>query len=143
MPKQALTLLTCLLLALAAAGCAPERHCAESPVCSSAYVRTELYFGLSKPDGTHVSAAEWQKFLDERITPEFPDGLTVVDAHGQWRDSAGKIAAEGTKVLIVIHRAGAAADAAFERIIAAYKAQFHQESVLRCSVAAMQTNLER
>ena len=39
--------------------------------------RTELYFGRDKNDGTQVSDEEWSKFLDEIVTPKFPDGLTV------------------------------------------------------------------
>ena len=40
--------------------------------------KTELYFGLSRPGGAEkVSAEEWRGFLDNFVTPRFPDGLTV------------------------------------------------------------------
>jgi hypothetical protein len=32
------------------------------------WLRTELFFGTDKPDGTAVSAAEWEAFLDAEIT---------------------------------------------------------------------------
>src|SRR6185503_16288331 len=39
--------------------------------------RTELYFGSSKPDGSVVTEAEYQLFVNNEVTPRFPDGLTV------------------------------------------------------------------
>jgi len=37
-------------------------------------VRTEVYFGLSAPDGSRINASEFQKFIDEVVTPLFPAG---------------------------------------------------------------------
>ena len=76
-----------------------------------------------------VSDAHWQEFLGDEITPRFPDGLTVIDAAGQWRDGSGTIIRERSKLVIIL------ADAdALERtmdIVRAYKRIFDQESVLR------------
>lgn len=80
------------------------------------WVRTEVYFGLSKPDGSLVSATEWQAFLDETVTPRFPAGLSVIDGRGQWRDRSGEIDREPTKVLIVVHPAGAATEREIDMI---------------------------
>ena len=38
--------------------------------------------------------AAWDAFLADTVTPRFPDGLTVLDARGQWRDSEGLIGKE-------------------------------------------------
>lgn len=35
-----------------------------------------------------VSDEDWRAFLAAEVTPRFPDGLTVIDAAGQWRDGA-------------------------------------------------------
>src|SRR5437016_3726037 len=51
--------------------------------------RTELYFGRSIPGGGEVSAAEWQRFLADVVTPRFPNGFTIVDAAGQYREKKG------------------------------------------------------
>ena len=47
-------------------------------------VHDRLFFGLGTPDGI-VSDDAWVRFLAEIVTPRFPNGLTVVDANGQWR----------------------------------------------------------
>jgi len=63
------------------------------------------------------------------VTPRFPDGLTVYETTGQWRDPATKaIARERSRVLRII----APADTAPDQIVAvadAYKKQFRQKSV--------------
>ncbi|HET9224479.1 MAG TPA: DUF3574 domain-containing protein, partial [Roseiflexaceae bacterium] len=41
------------------------------------FVRTELFFGSERPNKPEVSDAEFKQFLDEEVTPRFPDGLTV------------------------------------------------------------------
>lgn len=45
--------------------------------------RTELYFGTGRPDGSVVSDAEFQQFVDIQVTPRFPDGLTLLAGYGQ------------------------------------------------------------
>jgi hypothetical protein len=93
-------------------------------------VRTvELFFGQDE-GGRQLSAAEWKRFVDTEITPRFPDGLTVLDAYGQWRAPDGILSREPTKVVLII-LAGRPGDAAgLAAIRAAYKSQFHQQSVL-------------
>jgi hypothetical protein len=93
-------------------------------------IRTELYFGLAKPTG-QVSADEWRAFLDDVVTPRFPQGLTVCDAYGQWSGDGVRVKKESSKLLILIHDEGAAQEAAVEEIRAEYKKRFQQESVLR------------
>jgi hypothetical protein len=73
--------------------------------------------------------AKWRAFLAREVTPRFPDGLTVYETAGQWRDPATKvIAREKSRVLRII----ASADTAPDKIAAvaeAYKTQFRQKSV--------------
>ena len=47
-----------------------------------------LMFGRKIGDRIAVSESQWARFVDREITPRFPDGLTVFDASGQWRDRA-------------------------------------------------------
>jgi len=108
---------------------------ATSPgVGAEPWIRTELYFGTTIPnDGGDVSDAEWNAFLDEEITPRFPDGLTVLEGYGQFLNSRGVIAEEDSIVLIIFHP-GEFVDessAAIEEIRDAYEVEFDQESVLR------------
>lgn len=94
-------------------------------------LREELYFGRSQAGGGIVTEEQWQEFLDTQITPRFPEGLTVIDAYGQFLDSSGNIIAEPTKVLILIYPNTQDKEKAIQEIINLYKAQFQQESVLR------------
>jgi len=97
-----------------------------------AMVETRLFLGAARPDGTPVDEAAWRAFLAEVVTPRFPDGLTVVEASGQWRDPAsGALVGEPTKVLIVVRPPGAAPDAALDAVAAEWKRRFGQRSVLR------------
>ena len=95
--------------------------------CSATfYERQEsdtLYFGTAKPDHTVVTAAEWQQFLHEVVTPRFP-GFTHWEAHGSWKGEA-----EETHVLVIVHPSGHYA--AIAEIIEEYKRRFSQESVFQ------------
>ena len=98
-----------------------------------AFIRTELFFGRNKPDGTEVSQEEFDDFLSDTITPEFPDGLTVLDGIGQFRDADGNTIREKAKVLILLYPSNTKRQNSrkIERIRTAYKTRFDQKSVLR------------
>jgi Protein of unknown function (DUF3574) len=100
---------------------------------AEAWIRIELYFGTTLPDGSMISQGAWQAFLDEEITPRFPAGLTVLEGYGQFLNSQGVIAQENSVVLIIFIPADAVAEssASIEEIRDAYETQFDQESVLR------------
>jgi hypothetical protein len=103
---------------------------------ASPYARLELLFGLGRQGGAEVSEQEWRAFLEAEVTPRFPDGLTVLATYGQWRDRSGEMTREPSRVLLIWHRRGAAAEADIEAIRQAYKAQFGQESVMRVDGAS-------
>jgi uncharacterized protein DUF3574 len=94
-------------------------------------VRDTLYFGRNRPNGGAVREAEWRQFLNETITPRFPDGLTVVTATGQWRNARGHIEREASKVMTVLHSGDPTARGKISEIIAEYRQRFDQESILR------------
>ncbi len=93
--------------------------------------RTELFFGLSLPNGSEISDAMWQTFVDDEITPRFPDGFTVLDGAGQWRESSGKISHERSKILLILCPRDVATTGKLDEIRAAYKKRFNQVSVIR------------
>ena len=96
-----------------------------------AMVRDTLYFGRNRPDGGRVRDTEWRGFLNDVVTPRFPDGLTVTRATGQWRGAGGRIEREASEVVTVLHSGDAAARGRIAEITAAYRQRFHQEAVLR------------
>lgn len=95
--------------------------------------RTELYFGMGKPDGSEVSGDEWSRFLADEVTPRFPAGFTVIEALGQYQGDDGKIVKEKSRVLILLYQKKDRKrnDPKIEEIRAAYKKAFQQESVMR------------
>jgi len=71
-------------------------------VGDSAVIRETLYFGRNRPGGS-VSDTEWQRFLTEVVTPRFPQGLTVLEASGQWQGAAGVVEQERSQVVTIFH----------------------------------------
>ncbi|MQA29289.1 MAG: DUF3574 domain-containing protein [Luteitalea sp.] len=122
------------------ASLSPDRVATERTIAganrpgATPFARTELFFGTSRPDGQEpVSDEEFRWFLDNEITPRFPDGLTLVSALGQFRNASGVIIQEQSLVLILLYPAEnqRVSSRRIERIRTAYKNYFQQESVLR------------
>lgn len=103
------------------------------PFVGEWFGRTELYFGSLKPDQTHVTQEEFDAFLDEVITPRFPEGLTLLTGLGQFQNADGEIIQENARVLILLYPINARRSKSekIETIRKRYKKRFQQESVLR------------
>jgi uncharacterized protein DUF3574 len=93
-------------------------------------ISAELLFGPKIGDRVGVSESAFAQFVATEVTPRFPDGLTIVDARGQWRDGRGTIIREPSKVMLLTFRDDAKKRADLGAIAAAYKQRFHQQSVL-------------
>ena len=106
------------------------------PADSAAAVADRLFLGREIPGGGTVSDAEWAAFVEEVVTPRFPQGLTVWRADGQWLDAQGLTVHEPVMVIEVLHPPGAEADTAIAEIANEYRRRFRQEAVLRVTVEA-------
>jgi hypothetical protein len=117
-----------LLLLLAGCAAAPEA----CPVGAGPATIAEAYFGRNVKTRAPVTDAEWARFMADTVTPAFPDGLTVLDGVGQWRNAEGRISREDSKLLLLVlpGHDQAAASARLAPVTAAWKARFAQESVL-------------
>jgi hypothetical protein len=118
-----------LIAALAVAACAGL----DQPSCPAGYrpaVLAEAFFGRAVAGRVDVSDAEWAVFAATELTARFPEGLSVTDIAGQWRNAQGQIVREPTKrVSIVLSEP----DRQREALLAAaeaYRSRFAQESVL-------------
>ena len=106
-------------------GCALRAPEACSFSGTSPMLVTELFFGRGD-----VTDAAWASFAADTLTKHFPDGFTVLDGVGQWRQAPGQpIAREGSKLVII-----AAPDTETTRehlrdVITAYRAATGQKSV--------------
>lgn len=96
------------------------------------FVRTELFFGTAKPGGV-VTPEEFQLFLDDYVTPRFPDGLTVLKGDGQFRGADGTTIKEDAFLLILLYpfEQRTAGSKRIEEIRKEYMLRHQQESVLR------------
>ena len=122
-----------LLTGPAAAQLAPAP--AASPTVCEAYaagamIEAQLFFGRNIGNELGVSDREWTDFLDREVTPRFPNGLTVVDASGHWRDiQTGHLVREPSKILTLLADGDPATLRLIHEIVDLYKARFHQQSV--------------
>jgi hypothetical protein len=90
----------------------------------------ELTFGRRIVGHIAVSETQWIQFIDNEITPRFPDGLTVFDAAGQWRDQASnKITREPSKIVLIVLPGKDDDLARLNEVVEAYKRSFGQQSV--------------
>lgn len=73
------------------------------------------------------------KLRRRRSHPRFPNGLTIQDGRGQWRDSHGVIEREHSYELTLLYPASEARmrDPQIERIRDAYEKAYAQDSVAR------------
>lgn len=137
--RRACAAFLALALAPALGGCAMEwtrEHRLYCRMDEKLAIRDTLYFGRSIPGGGTVGEADWNRFENEVIGRAFPQGFTVLDAHGSWRGADGAIVSEPSRVVVIVHADDAASDAAVRDIAERYRAMFRQEAVLRERSAA-------
>jgi hypothetical protein len=108
----------------------------EALICKSQlngamFMRTELVFGMSRSSGPDITETEFQGFVDDQITPRFPEGLTVLSGNGQFKDASGTIVQEKAKLLVLLYPLTKQSIKLVEDVRAEYKAIFQQQSVLR------------
>jgi hypothetical protein len=103
------------------------------PSPAELFARTELFFGSLRSDKPPVSEQDFLGFLDDTITPLFPNGLTLLTGLGQFLNSQGVIQQEQSWLLILLYPLGERQEnnSKIEVIRAEYKKAFEQESVLR------------
>lgn len=109
---------------------APPQPSACAGLPGSPMVEASLFFGRNIGGRLGVSDKDWQRFVTEVVTPRFPDGLTVQDAAGQWRDTGtGTVVREPSKVLILVIPREPAALTKLQEVADTYKTRFRQQAV--------------
>jgi hypothetical protein len=124
MPMLDIALRAAGLLAMAGAA-----HGACAPGLRPA-VTAELFFGRDIGQSVGVSDDDWKSFVDAEVTPRFPVGVSVADDYGQWRGADGALVREPSKALFLVLTGAPGEQARISALRAAYKARFHQQSVL-------------
>jgi hypothetical protein len=133
--------LSCAALMAVLAGCATPQatRTAEASPCPKGQSRAntvELVFGRNDGDRLAVTDADWRRFIDEVVTPRFPDGLSVMDVQGQWRAPGGILVREPSKIVYLVLDGGPDDPAKIANIRESYKQRFNQKSVLLVSQKA-------
>ena len=125
--RSATVALAMLLLA------SPVRAAADIIPCDGtlqAQQVAQLLFGRNVEDRARVSEADFNGFVAREVSPRFPEGFTVIDAAGQWRDARrGSILHEAAKIIEIVLPSGEDNRRKIEAIVEAYKLQFQQQSV--------------
>ncbi|MBW5483447.1 DUF3574 domain-containing protein [Streptomyces bambusae] len=97
------------------------------------YHETRLYFGTQRAHGGEIGEKEFTEFLDRAVTPAFPEGLTLQEGRGQWREADGDIVREHSYELVLLYPEKEAENRSvhIERIRRAYQTDYDQDSVGR------------
>jgi len=123
----ALTLVLALVLALAGGADAQLVDCLGGQRPTQV---AELMFGRNIGGRIGVSEGDFGRFVDREIISRFPNGLTVFNAAGQWRDQASsKIVREPSKIVQIVLPGQVGDIARLNEIVEAYKTRFKQQSV--------------
>jgi hypothetical protein len=122
-----------VLASLLVSGCTADQS---ADPCTTGQI-SRLYLGQRTPDG-FVTDVQWQRFINEAVTPSFPDGFTVLDGHGQWRNAEGLLERETTRVLEIVHDQNPFTRERVHALANDYKRRFAQRSVLVTQVPSYQ-----
>lgn len=128
-------LLLFLLAGPAAAQLAPAPTVTAPALVCEAYaagamIEAQLFFGRNIGNEIGVSERDWADFLNGEVTPRFPNGLTVTDGSGHWRDiETGRLVREPSKILTLLADGDPATLGLIREIVDLYKGRFHQQSV--------------
>jgi Protein of unknown function (DUF3574) len=127
-PTFSLAIAGVLIAATTGAGAEPDQSSCHGGLRPQAVA--ELLFGRDIGGRLGVSEAAFARFVARELTPRFPDGLTVTDATGQWRDRrSGRILREPSKHVEIVLPGKADDQARLGAIASAYKHTFRQQSV--------------
>jgi hypothetical protein len=124
---------TALVLATAGlGGCASLGLGGPSCTAGEQPMRTaQLFFGQNIAGKPGVTDADFRRFVDDELTPRFPEGLTVLDGGGQWKGRDQKLIREASKVVVlVLPPRSLTTGLKLNAVRDAYKQRFNQDSVL-------------
>jgi hypothetical protein len=108
---------------------APAPAFAACPAGQSEILTVRLYFG-QEMNGKVIAPSAWRDFLARSVTPLFPDGFTVYDGQGQWRDPrTQRITREPSRVVEIAAPDTRELRHRVETVRKIYKEQFRQQSV--------------
>lgn len=97
------------------------------------YIKTELFFGLNRIDGTRITESEWEAFADTVISKTYTKGATILKCDGRWLDGESLIKEE-SRIVVYFSRIYEMTDefsGEIDLIREKYKLHYQQQAVLR------------
>jgi hypothetical protein len=128
--RQAAALILMLgpTLILGLSGCMSAPKPQGCPAGQSTLRTAQLFLGAK--NAAVVNDRDLRRFVDQEVTPRFPDGVTVVDGGGQWKGSENRMIREASKVVLVVLPAAGDPYGKVEAVRVAYRSKFKQEPVV-------------
>ncbi len=116
------------LAGLALAGCVTAPKMAACPAGQSQMRTAQLFLDAKAP--ARLNDADLRRFVQQEVTPRFPDGVTVVDGGGKWKGAENRMIRDAAKVVLIVLPARGDPQPRVEAIRAAYRTRFKQDSVV-------------
>jgi len=99
------------------------------------FVQSQVYMGRNVPGGGVVSEEQFDAFIKDVVTAEFPEGITVFDTYGQMQKGDGTIEKQQTKMLLLVHEKSDENSGKVTKVIDAYRERFGTPQVMLNTVA--------
>jgi len=115
-----------LLLGLSGCMSAPKPQ--GCPVGQASLRTAQLFLGAKATPAP--AERDLRRFVDQEVTPRFPDGVTVMNGGGQWKGSENRMIREASKVVLVVLPAAGDSQGRVEAVRIAYRTKFKQEPVV-------------
>ena len=113
-----------------------------APACPAGQQRlrtAQLFFSRNPDLDPKLADAAFRKFVEEELTPRFHDGLTVLDGGEKWQGPENSMLRASAKVVLIVLPEHGDDGPRLEAVRAAYKVQFHQDSILQITGPACVT----
>lgn len=137
--KNSLKIAVLLMLSIWAINAVAQRAdtSIDSKSSEVSWSRTELFYGAGRLPADGSKDTRWENYINEVVTPRFPEGLTLLEGTGQWRVKEGQTPRRHrTRILILIHEDTVENSRKVDEIRTLWKEISGQQSVLRVSQPA-------
>lgn len=117
-----------LVVALGLAGCMSAPRPQACPAGQTPLRTAQLFLSAKAP--AKLDERDLRRFVDQEVTPRFPDGVTIVNGGGKWKGSENRLIREADKVVLLVLPASGAGPTQVEAVRTAYRTRFKQEPVV-------------
>ncbi len=118
-----------MVAVLVVAGCATAPS---SPSCPAGeeHMRTAQLFIGGPGGGPPAPEAEIRAFIEQEVTPRFPDAVTVLEGGRQWRGVENQLIREAQKVVLIVLPGKRDEADRLQAVRGAYKSRFQRDTVV-------------